>query len=103
MHGEYSLRNEDRHFNRASLSVGEPVARVKRRFSVAWGCSARLSWHFRAGAGAKVAARGEGGGGSHEPARRHARASGDGGGYQSMRWSNAKAGGGGNAISGLGS
>jgi len=42
--------------------VGEPVARVKHRFSVATGCSARLSWRFRAGAGARVAARGQAGG-----------------------------------------
>jgi len=54
----------------------------------------RLSWRFRAGADAKVAARGQAGGGRHEPARRRTRVSsdGDGGGYQAMRWSNSKAG-----------
>ncbi len=35
--------------------MGGPVVGVKRRFSVARGCSARLAWHFRAGVGAKVA------------------------------------------------
>jgi hypothetical protein len=69
--------------------VVEPVARVKRRFSVARGCSARLSWYFRAGAGVKVAARGQAGEGGHEQALRRARASGDGRGYQAMRWSNS--------------
>lgn len=70
----------------------EPVARAKRRLSVAEGCSARLSWHVRAGAGAKVAARRRVGGGSHEQAQRRARASRDGGGYQAMRGSNSKTG-----------
>jgi len=70
------------------------VARVKRRFPVATSGSVRLSWRFRAGADAKVAARGQAGGGRHEPARRRRRVSsdGDGGGYQAMRWSNSKAG-----------
>ena len=40
----------DSHFKRTRLSVEEPVVRVKRRFAVATGCSARLSWHFPAGA-----------------------------------------------------
>jgi hypothetical protein len=33
---------KDRHFNRANLNVEEPIGRVKRPFSVATGCSARL-------------------------------------------------------------
>ena len=74
------------------LSVEEPVGRVKRRCAMATGCSARLSWHFRAGAGAKVAACGQAGGGRHEPARRRALRSVDDSGYQVMRWSNSKVG-----------
>ena len=42
-------------------SVGEPIGRVKRPFSVATGCSARLLRHFRAGTDARVAARGPAG------------------------------------------
>ena len=56
-------RITDSHFKRTRLSAEEPVGRVKRRFAVATGCSAYLSWHFRAGAGAKVAACGQAGGG----------------------------------------
>jgi len=70
----------DSHFKRTRLSVEEPVGRVKRRFAVATGCSARLSWHFRAGAGAKVAACGQAGGGRREPARRGAPTTGGRGG-----------------------
>jgi len=55
--------NTDSHFKHTRLSVEEPVGRVERRFAVATGCSARLSWHFRADAGAKVAACGQAGGG----------------------------------------
>jgi len=76
----------------ASLSVAGSVARVKRRFSAVTGCSARLSWHFRAGADARVAARGQTGGGRHESARRRTRLSGDGGGYQAMRRSTRRPG-----------
>ena len=47
------------HFKRASLSVEEPLARVKRGLSAAMFCSARLWWHVRAGGDAKVAARGQ--------------------------------------------
>ena len=36
-----ALRVTDSHFNRARLSVEEPVGRVNRRFAVATGCSAR--------------------------------------------------------------
>ena len=68
------------------------VGRVKRRFAAATGCSARLWWHFPAGADAGVAARGQAGGGEHEPARRRTGMSSDGGGYQLRRWSNSKAG-----------
>ena len=50
---------KDSHFDRASLIVVGSVGRVKRRFAVATGCSARLLRHFRAGADAKVAARGQ--------------------------------------------
>jgi hypothetical protein len=38
--------SKDSHFKHASLSVGESVGRVKRRFSVATGCSARLSLYL---------------------------------------------------------
>jgi len=74
--------------------VEKSVGRVKRRFAAATGCSARLWWHFPAGADARLAACGQAGGGKHEPARRRARVSsdGDGGGYQLRRWSNSKAG-----------
>jgi hypothetical protein len=47
----------DSHFDHASLSVVESVGRVNRCFYVAKGCLVRMSWHFRAGADAKVAAR----------------------------------------------
>ena len=77
---------------RARLSVEEPVGRVKRRLAAATGCSARLSGHFRAGANAEMAVRGQAGGGRHEPARRRTRVSGGGSGYQLRRWSNSKAG-----------
>ena len=40
----------DSHFKRTRPSVAGSVARVKRRFAVATGCSARFSGHFRAGA-----------------------------------------------------
>ena len=70
----------DSHFHRASLSVGEPIGRVTRPFSVATGCSARLLRHFRAGTDARVAARGQAGGREHEPARRRTRVCSDGGG-----------------------
>jgi hypothetical protein len=56
-------RITDSHFKRTRLGAEEPVGRVTRRFAVATGCSACLSWHFRAGAGAKVAACGQAGGG----------------------------------------
>jgi hypothetical protein len=95
-------RPKDRRFNRASLSVGGPVARVNRRFSAAPGCSARWWWHFRAGTEAKVVARGQAGGGRYEPARRRTQTSG-GGGYQLRRWSNSKAGAGGSSGSAAGS
>ena len=72
-------------FNHASLIVVGSVVRVKRRFLAAPGYSAPLSSHFRAGADAGVAARGQAGGYRHEPARHRARASGDCGGYQAMR------------------
>ena len=87
-------RRTDSHFNRASLSVGEPIGRVKRSFSVATGCSARLLRHFRAGTDARVAGCGQAGGREHEPARRRTPTSGGGGGggYQLRRWSNSKAG-----------
>jgi hypothetical protein len=54
------------HFKGASRIVVGSVVRVKRGFSAAMGCSARLSSDLRAGADAKVAARGqrEGGDGS---------------------------------------
>jgi len=68
------------------------MGRVKHRFSVATGRSARISGHFRAGAGARVAACGQAGGGRHESARRRTRVSGGGSGYQLRRWSNSKAG-----------
>jgi hypothetical protein len=42
----------DSHFNGASLIVVGSVMRVKRGFSAAMGCYARLSWYFNAGAGA---------------------------------------------------
>ena len=77
---------------RARLSVEEPVGRVKRRIAAATGRSARFSGHFRAGADARVAARGQAGGGRHEPARRRTRVSGGGSGYPLRRWSNSKAG-----------
>jgi len=73
----------DSHFKRTRLSVEEPVGRVKRRFAAAAGGSARFSGHFRAGADASVAARGQAGGGRHEPARRRPQTS-DVGGYQAM-------------------
>jgi len=41
-----------------NLSVAESVGRVNRRFFVAKDCAARLSWHFVAGADAKVAVSG---------------------------------------------
>jgi hypothetical protein len=63
----------DSHFKRKWLSVEEPIGRVNRPFSVATGCSARLLRRFRAGTDAKVAARGQTGGGRHEPARRRQR------------------------------
>jgi hypothetical protein len=65
----------DSRFNRTSLSVEGSVAGVKRPFAVATGCSARLSWRLRAGADAKVATRGQAGGGRHEHARQRAQAS----------------------------
>ena len=46
----------DSHFKRTMLSVGGSVERVKRRFAVATVYSARFSWRFRVGAGARVAA-----------------------------------------------
>jgi hypothetical protein len=51
----------DRHFKRTNLSAEEPVAGVKRGWSVATGCSARLWWHVGTGAGAdaKGVARGQ--------------------------------------------
>lgn len=58
------------------------VVRVKRGFSAAMGCSARLSSYFCAGADAKVAARGQAGGRGHEPARRRTEMSGGGSGYR---------------------
>ncbi len=87
-----SLAMTDSHFKRTRPSVVEPGGRLKRRFSVATGCSTRLSWHFRAGADAKVAARRQVGGRQHEPTRRRTPTSGGGCGYQLRRWSNAKAG-----------
>jgi len=72
--------------------VEEPAGRIKRRFATATGCSARLSWRFRAGANAEMAARGQADGREHEPARRRTRVSGGGSGYQLRRWSNSKAG-----------
>ncbi len=64
----------DSHFKHASLSVGKSVARVKRPFSVATGCWARLSWHLRAGTDARVAARGQAGAGTSRPGGAHRRA-----------------------------
>jgi hypothetical protein len=46
--------------------VEEPIGRVKRPFSVATGCSARLLRHFRPGTDARVAARRQAGGGDAE-------------------------------------
>ena len=86
------LPTTDSHFKRTRLSVEEPVGRGKRRFAAATGCSARLWWHLRAGANAEMAARGQAGGGRHEPARRRTRVSGGGCDYQRRRWSNSKAG-----------
>ena len=54
-----ALDKKDSHFNHASLSLGESAGRVNRRFSVATGCSARMSWYFAAGAAAQVAGRGQ--------------------------------------------
>jgi hypothetical protein len=73
----------DRQFNDASLILVGSVVRVKRRFAAAMCCSARLSCWFRAGTNARAGARGQAGGGRHEPARRRARlrSDGDGGGY----------------------
>ena len=85
------LAETDSHFKRTRLSVEEPTGWVKRRFAAAAGCSARWWWHLRAGADAEMAARGQAGGGRHEPARRRPQTS-DGGGYQAMRWANSKAG-----------
>jgi len=65
---------EDSHFNHASQMVVGSVVRANRRFWVATGCSAQVSSHFRAGADANVAARGQTGGGRHEPARRRVEA-----------------------------
>jgi hypothetical protein len=48
---------KDRHFDRASLILLVSVVPVRRRFSVVTGCLARMWWHFRADADAKVAAR----------------------------------------------
>ena len=73
-------------FNHARLIVMGSVVRVKRRVSAAMGCSAPLSSHFRAGAGARVAACGQAGGRRHESARRRARTAVDGRGYQMRRW-----------------
>jgi hypothetical protein len=71
---------------------GQVGGRVKRGFSAAMGCSARLSAYFCSGAKARVAARGLLGGRRREQARCRASASAEGGGYQAMRWSNSKAG-----------
>ena len=48
------VRITHRRFSRANLNVEEPVGRLKRGFSVATGCWARLSWHLRAGAGTRA-------------------------------------------------
>jgi hypothetical protein len=58
-----------------------------------------MSWHFRAGADAKVVAR-AGGEGRHERARRLTKTSGGASGYQLRRWSNSSAGIAGSAGSG---
>ena len=42
------------HSNRARLIVVGSMVRVKHAFSAAMGYTARLSWHFRAGADAKA-------------------------------------------------
>jgi len=52
----------DRQFNRAIVVVVGSVVRVRRGFSVVMGWFARLTRDFRAGADAKVAARGQAGG-----------------------------------------
>ena len=107
---EIRRSSTDRQFDRASLTVGT-VVRVKRGFSAAMGCCARLSsdcarapmpgWPRAvglAGAGASKPA----GARRREQARRRAQANGDVGGYHAMRWSNSKAGLGGSAGEGVG-
>ena len=84
-HGLTASSDTDSQFKCTRLSVEEPVGRVTRRFAVATGCWIRLWWYFRAGADARVATRGQAGGGRHERARRRTRVSGDGGGYQALR------------------
>jgi hypothetical protein len=63
--------SRDSHFNGARLTVVGSMVQVKHGFSAAMGCLARWWWRFRGGADAKVAARGQAGGGRHEPARHH--------------------------------
>jgi hypothetical protein len=76
---------DGKQFNRASLIVVGSVVRVKRGFSAAMGCYARLSSDLRAGA---LGGRAQSGGRRRERARRRVQASADGGGYQATRWSN---------------
>jgi hypothetical protein len=64
----------DRHFNRASLSVGEPAGWLKRGFAVATGFCARWSSHFHAPADAKVTAGRQAGAGTSQPGVAHRRA-----------------------------
>jgi hypothetical protein len=89
-----NLPSMDSFFKGASLIVVGSVVRVERGFSAAIGCSARLSAEVCAGADAKVAARGQAGGGRQAPARHRPGASGDddGGGYQLRGWTKSKAG-----------
>jgi hypothetical protein len=71
---EFAGPGTDSHFNRARLIVVGLVVRVKRGFSAAMGCFARLSSYSRAGADAGVVARGQSGAGASKPGGVHRRA-----------------------------
>ena len=66
---------KNRRFKHASPIVVGSVGWVKRRVSAATGCSAPLSSHFRAGADAGLAARGQAGAGMNPPGVAQRRAS----------------------------